>query len=212
MSAGSPRWSRARRAFDAAAVLTALQALNANEAEDRHRRVCSPRAATRATPRPRRKSGKTWPGSRPPMTNSRPTSTRRRGPGAGSSRRSAPQLGSSGRRLAEAATSPIASRRLVPDLMASAQEARRRGARPWGGRRGGVLVPDDAETPQRRRNRRARGRRRQARRADFSCRRLHVLPCTAESDGRRTARTGRRPRAEDAVRHLRPPEHLFRSE
>ena len=150
-------------------------------AEDRRRRVCSRPEATRATPPPRRRSGKTWPGSRPRWTSSRPiTAAAVAAPAqdlealeARSSARSAQICGGCHETYPhQEGLSPVDG--LCWESSPSPRSS-------LGGVGAAAFWFLTAPTAARRRDaRRARDRRCGARRADFLGRRLHVLPCAAE--------------------------------
>ena len=117
--------------------------------EDSMSPLVSRPAATRATPRPLRKSGKTWPGFKARWTNSRPTAAAVAAPAQDldALKRSFDTIGG---RLAAAATRPTHQEGMSPLIDGLLKKLAVAVARPGRRRRGGVLVSvgaDHASTP-----------------------------------------------------------------
>ena len=147
------------------------------------------REATRATRPLPRKSGKTWPGSRPRWTSSRRLRPQPAAAPAQDVEALKPQLGAIGAELRRAATRRSASRRA--DRWACWRKLIGRRAGAWRHRRGGVLVFDRAEA--------ARCRRRSQRSARATRR------AASASSGRAAARPATRARSPKAMRGSNSP-------
>ena len=141
---GLAKMAKGETPFDAAAVLAALTGAQRQCAEDRCRRAVPGRQRQGRHHGLAENLGGHGRLQGPRSTSSRPTPPRQSRPPAQDRRGAEAAARHDRRQIAAAATRPTASRRADPWPMGLLRKLAVAGARPRGGRRGGVLVPDDA--------------------------------------------------------------------